>query len=167
QLRPALPAAALAAAALAAAGCGASTTTAQQRFPVEGPPKTIRVALTRFRWPLDPALASTRDETTLARALYPTPLRTDASGRVVPGLCNGWNAFDGFRAWRFRCAKALEIAAALRRVARWRPPPANWIFSAAQRIEVPAPGVLVVRLRFPWRRFPYALTVVAAAPRAM
>ncbi|TMK32637.1 MAG: hypothetical protein E6G64_06580 [Actinobacteria bacterium] len=85
----------------------------------------------------------------------------------MPGLCSGWNAFDGFRAWRFRCANALEIAAALRRVGRMRASPANWIFSAAQRIDVPAPGVLVVRLRFPWRRFPYALTVVAAAPRGV
>jgi hypothetical protein len=129
-----------------------------------GPRNEIRVALTDFRWPLDPALASTRDETTLARALYATPLRTNAAGAVVPGLCSGWSAFDGFRRWRFRCTNALEIAAELRRVARTSASPANWIFAAATRITVPTPGVLVVRLRSPWRRFPYALTTVAAAP---
>jgi hypothetical protein len=32
---------------------------------------------------------------------------------------------------------------------------------------VPAPGVVLVRLRSPWRRFPYALTTVAAAPRGV
>ena len=127
----------------------------------------IRVALSDFRWPLDPALASTRDETTLARALYSTPLRTDASERVVAGLCTAWSASDDFRAWSFRCRDALEIAAELRRVGRMRASPANWIFSAAQRVTVPSPGRLLVRLRIAWRRFPYALTAVAAAPRGV
>jgi hypothetical protein len=84
---------------------------------------------------------------------------------VVSGLCSGWSASDAFRTWRFRCAHALEIAGELRRVARLRASPANWIFTAARRVSVPSPGVLVVQLRFPWRRFPYALTTVAAAPR--
>jgi hypothetical protein len=85
----------------------------------------------------------------------------------VPGLCRDWAASEQFRAWRFRCTHALEVAAALRRVARLRASPANWIFSAADRISVPSAGVLVVHLRFPWRRFPYALTAVAAAPRSV
>jgi hypothetical protein len=134
---------------------------------VTGPRTTIRVALNDFRWPLDQALASTRDETTIARALYSTPLRTDASGRVVPGLCSGWTASTDFRTWRFRCRNALQIAAELRRVAGLRASPANWIFSSADRISVPAPGVLLVHLDVPWRRFPYALTTVAAAPRGV
>ena len=92
-------------------------------------------------------------------------MRTDAAGYVVAGLCSQWRASDGFRTWRFRCAHALEIAGELRRVTRLRTSPANWIFSKAERIAVAAPGVLVVRLQFPWRRFPYALTTVAAAPR--
>lgn len=83
----------------------------------------------------------------------------------MPGLCRGWKALDGYRTWRFECRNALGIAAELRRVARLPSSPANWIFAAAQRIAAPAAGVLVVRLRFPWLRFPYALTVVAAAPR--
>src|SRR6266511_5447099 len=93
-----------------------------------GPPRTIRVALTDFRWPLDPALATTRDETTLARALYATPLRTDAAGRVVPGLCSAWNATPDFRTWRFTCRAAPAIAAALRRVARMDGSPSQLLF---------------------------------------
>ncbi|HZC29453.1 MAG TPA: hypothetical protein VE269_06905, partial [Gaiellaceae bacterium] len=70
-----------------------------------------------LRWPLDPAFVDTRDEATVARAVYATPLETDLSGRVVPGLCAGdWRAADGFRSWTFRCAHAVEIAAELRRV---------------------------------------------------
>jgi hypothetical protein len=34
-------------------------------------------------------------------------------------------------------------------------------------ISVPAPGKLVIRLGLPWRRFPYALSAVAAAPRGV
>src|SRR5439155_17316008 len=111
---------------------------------------------------------ATRDATTLARVLYSTPLRTDASGRVVSGLCTGWTAADGFRTWRFTgCDGALAMAAELRRVAGLRASPANWIFAAAERIAVPAPGTVLVRLPFSWRRFPYALTTVAAAPRGV
>ena len=64
---------------------------------------TIRVALSGLRWPLDPASVSTRDETVVARAVYSTPLRTDAAGRLVPGLCTDWQAANGFRTWTFRC----------------------------------------------------------------
>ena len=124
------------------------------------------MALAELRWPLDPALAATRDETTIARAVYATPLRTDAGGRVAPGLCTGWSASSSFRVWRFTgCRAAPAIAAELRRVARMDASPARWIFAAARAIASPAPNTVLVRLRFPWRRFPYALTTVAAAPR--
>jgi hypothetical protein len=127
----------------------------------------VRVGLTDFRWPLDPALAEGRDETTLARALYSTPLRTDpASGAVVPGLCSGWKSSDGFRHWTFTCRSAAAIAAAVRRVARLPDAPANWIFAQADRIGADA-RTLSIGLRVPWRRFPYALTVVGAAPRTV
>jgi hypothetical protein len=139
----------------------------QQRFPVAGPPGTVRVALNDFRWPLDPALAATRDETTLARTLYSTPLRTDAAGRVVPGLCSGWRASDGFRTWRFHCAHGPQIAGELRRVARLQASPAHWMLARAERIAFVRPDVVEVRLRSAWRRFPYALTAAAAAPRGV
>jgi hypothetical protein len=132
-----------------------------------GPPRTIRVALVDFRWPLDPALVRTRDETTIARALYATPLRRDAAGRVVPGLCTGWAGSADFRTWRFTCRKAPAIAAALRRVARLEASPAQWMFSGATKIAAAGPRQLVVRLGFGWRRFPFALTAAAAAPRGV
>ena len=123
------------------------------------------MALTDFRWPLDPALARGRDETTLARALYSTPLRLDpTTGAPAPGLCSGWAGSSDFRRWRFQCRDAAAIAAALRRVAGLRAAPLQWLFAGA-RIGVPRADVVVVRLPFPWRRFPDALTSVAAAPR--
>ncbi len=126
----------------------------------------MRIALTDYRWPLDPALARGRDETTLARALYSTPLRTDpATGKVVPGLCTAWKASRGFRHWAFTCNHtAPSIAAALRRVVRLRDAPARWVFAQAERISADA-TTLNIRLRFSWRRFPYALTAIGAAPR--
>ena len=81
----------------------------------------------------------------------------------MPGLCSAWSAFADFHTWRFRCRAASAIAAAVRRVARLRAAPAHWLFSDA-RVSV-AGSTLVVRLPFSWRRFPYALTVVGAAPR--
>jgi hypothetical protein len=131
-----------------------------------GPANTVRVALSDFRWPLDPALASTRDELSLARTLYATPLRTDAAGRVVPGLCSAWKAGVDFRTWRFTCRDASAIAAGLRRVGRTPASPARWLFAGA-RVDAPAARTLVVRLPFAWRRFPYALTAAAAAPRGV
>jgi len=126
----------------------------------------VRVALADFRWPLDPALAEGRDETTLARALYATPLRTDpGTGAVVPGLCTAWKASQDFRRWTFTCRSAPSIAAALRRVARLTGAPARWLFAGALRIAAPSASSLVVQLDRPWRRFPYALTAIAAAPR--
>jgi hypothetical protein len=132
-----------------------------------GPPNVVRVALTDFRWPVDPALARTRDDTTLVRTLYSTALRVDpATGDPVAGLCRGWAGADGFRTWTFTCRKAPAIAAALRRVAHLRAAPQHWLFADA-RISAPSANRLVVRLPFAWRRFPYALTTVAAAPRSV
>jgi hypothetical protein len=124
----------------------------------------VRVALANFRWPLDPALATGRDETTLARALYATPLRTDPrSGLVSPGLCTAWHASDEFRHWTFTCKAAPSIAAALRRV-KLLDGPARWLFADA-RVSATSASTLSIRLPYPWRRFPYALTSVGAAPR--
>ena len=148
-----------------AAGCGSGAATRVVVSTAGGPPGVVRVGLSAFRWPLDPALATGRDETTLARTLYATPLRTDpATGTVVPGLCRAWSASADFRQWRFTCRAATSIAAALRRVARLRNAPAHWLFADAVRISATG-SKLVVRLSFPWRRFPYALTVVGASPR--
>ena len=131
----------------------------------KGPPDVVRVGLTDFRWPLDPALAEGRDETTLARTLYSTPLRTDpVTGAVVPGLCTAWKASAGFREWRFTCTSAPSIAAALRRLVRLTDAPAHMLFANTERIAASG-STLVVQLGYPWRRFPYALTVVGAAPR--
>jgi hypothetical protein len=153
--------------ALVAAGCDANRA-AEARPPaaVTGPPNVVRVGLTDFRWPLDPALARGRDETTLARVLYSTPLRTDpVTGAVVPGLCTAWKASPDFRRWAFTCNRsAPSIAAALRRVARLRDAPLRWLFAQAERISADG-TTLSIRLRFPWRRFPYALTAVGTAPR--
>jgi hypothetical protein len=125
----------------------------------------VRVALTDFRWPLDPALARGRDETTLARALYATPLRIDpATGAPTGGLCSGWAGSDGFRTWTFSCRNAPAIAAALRRVGRLRAAPSRWLFADAT-VSAPSANRLVVRVPFAWRRLPYAMTAVAAAPR--
>lgn len=132
-----------------------------------GPANIVRVALTDFRWPVDPALARTRDDTTLVRTLYSTALRVDpATGDPVPGLCRGWAAADGFRTWTFTCRSAPAIAAALRRVAQLPAAPLHWLFADA-RIAAPDANRLVVRLPLAWRRFPYALTTVAAAPRSV
>jgi hypothetical protein len=136
-----------------------------QKLDATGPPDVVRVAFRDFRWPLDPALAAGRDETTLARVLYATPLRVDpASGAVVPGLCTAWTASPDFRRWTFTCRSAPSIAAALRRLVRLRDAPSRWLFADA-RISAPSASALVIRLPYAWRRFPYALTVVGAAPR--
>ena len=131
-----------------------------------GPANVVRVAMTDFRWPVDPALARTRDDTTLVRTLYSTALKLDAAGDPAPGLCRGWAGADGFRTWTFTCTSAPAIAAALRRAAHVPAAPLRWLFAAA-RISTPDANRLVVRLPFAWRRFPYALTTVAAAPRSV
>src|SRR5205823_3566448 len=170
ELHRALPRAEVAAlcagVALIAAGCGAGRALQARPSAATGPPNVVRVALTSFRWPLDPALVEGRDETTLARALYSTPLRTDAvTGAVVPGLCTAWRASPGFRRWTFKCQNAPSIAAALLRVVRRPQAPDHWLFAGVLRIAAPTSSSLVVRLDEPWRRFPYALTSIAAAPR--
>jgi hypothetical protein len=151
-------------AAAVAAGCDSETAAPGRSLTITGPPGVVRVALTNFRWPLDPALAEGRDELTLARTLYSTPLRTDpVTGAVLPGLCTAWEASSDFRQWTFTCRSAPSIAAALRRVVRLDTP-ARWLFVDAQA-SAPSATSLVVRLPFAWRRFPYTLTSVAAAPR--
>jgi hypothetical protein len=133
-------------------------------LPVEGPSHTLRVAFARVSWPLEPALARTRDETTLVRMLRSTPLRVDPrTGDVTPGLCTTWHASEGGRVWRFRCSHADAIARQLRRVAHVSESPGRWMFELATKISS-AGDVVDVRLRFPWLRFPYALTIAAAAP---
>jgi hypothetical protein len=119
------------------------------------------------RWPLDPAFVDGRDETALARALLATPLRTSLDGSLRPGLCTSWRELDGGRRWRFRCRRAREIAAELRRVRGLAHSPLGWLFADAVRIEALGRRALAVRLRRPWRRFSYALTVPAAAPRGV
>jgi hypothetical protein len=97
--------------------------------------------------------------------MYSTPLRTDpATAAVAPGLCTAWTASPDFKRWSFTCRSAPSIAAALRRVARLRDAPSRWLFADAS-VSAPTATSLVVRLPFAWRRFPYALTTVAAAPR--
>jgi hypothetical protein len=135
-------------------------------LPARGPPNVVRVALADFRWPLDPALVEGRDETTLARTLYSTPLRTDpVTGAVVPGLCTAWKASADFKRWTFTCRSAPSIAAALRRVLRLGLAPARWLVVNTLHLGAPSATSMVVKLDEPWRRFPYALTAVAAAPR--
>jgi hypothetical protein len=127
----------------------------------------VRIALADARRPLDPALAAGRDQETLARALFATPLRTDAAGALRPGLCSAWGSPDRGRTWRFRCRHARTIADELRRVRALAASPAQPLLAAARSIDAPTARSLVVRLRFPWRRFPYVLTTPAAAPRAV
>jgi hypothetical protein len=124
----------------------------------------VRVALTSFHWPLDPALAEGRDEVTLARTLYSTPLTLGAAGVPLPGLCSGWSASKDFRRWGFVCRSAPSIAAALRRLAQLRDSPLHWVFADAV-VSAPSAQILRIRLPFAWRRFPYVLTSVATAPR--
>jgi hypothetical protein len=151
----------LAVLAAAVAGCGSSHSTAP--VPVRtGPPGVIRIGIADLRWPLDPALAEGRDETQLARTLYSTPLRVDAAGALRPGLCGLPRTADS-RIWDLTCRDPAAIAAELRRVASLPGAPSAWLFADAQRIEARGSDLRIV-LRHPWRRFPYALTAVAAAP---
>ncbi len=146
---------------LAAAGCGSSRPTA--RVPVRtGPPGVVRIGLADLRWPLDPALAEGRDETQLARTLYSTPLRVDARGALEPGLC-GLPRTTDYRVWDLTCRDTAAIAAELRRAASLPGAPSAWLYADATQIEARGKDLHLV-LRHPWRRFPYALTAVAAAP---
>ena len=128
----------------------------------------MRVALAQLTWPLDPAFADDRDELAVARALFATPLRTDSrSGALRAGLCRSWKRSRTAREWRFQCAHARAIAAALRRGSRLAYGPNRWVFSQIRHISIRGKDTLVVALRRPWLRFPYLLTVPAAAPRGI
>jgi hypothetical protein len=144
-------AAALAVLALAAAGCNSSSPKRMVPLPASGPANVVRVALADVLWPLEPERARTRDEIVLARMLFSTPLRTDASGALRPGLCTSWRATG--KAWRLRCSHAGAIAAQLRRAKLFQ-----------GRISAPDEHTLVL---VPLNRdpdLPYRLTQVAAAP---
>jgi hypothetical protein len=145
------------------AGCGSSSRRAPS-FTARGPAGLIRVALPGYRWPLDPASVAGHDELTLAHALFATPLTTDSrTGRLRPGLCIRWTSADGGRTWRFRCTHARALAVELERMRRLPHAPAGWLFVPIAGLERSG-STITVRLRFPWLRFPYALTVPAAAP---
>jgi hypothetical protein len=141
-------AAALVVLAATAAGCGSSSHRAVRALPASGPPDTIRVALADLLWPLEPDRAKTRDEITVARMLFSTPLRTGPRGELRPGLCSThWSG--GGTLWRFRCRHAGAIATQLRRSGL---EPGSWARKGILMIRSPEPDV------------PYRLTEVRAAP---
>ncbi len=146
-------AAALALLALLAAGCNSEQPQRHVSLPASGPAGVVRIGLAQILWPLDPTHARSRDEVTLARALFSTPLRTDPrTGALRPGLCTSWRAAG--RTWRLRCRHAGAIAAQLRRAALF----------PATHIGAPDERTLVISLRSPRPDLPYLLTQVAAAP---
>jgi hypothetical protein len=146
-------AAALLLLALLASGCDSGGETHAQPLLIRGPGGVVRIGLATILWPLDPARARTRDEITLARALFSTPLRTDPrTGDLRPGLCSSWRATGN--TWRLGCAHAGAIAAQLRR-SRLVP---------AREIRAPDGHTLVIVLARPKPELPYLLTQVAAAP---
>ena len=135
--------------ALAAAGCSSSSAPERAApLPVGGPTNVVRVALADLLWPLEPERAKTRDELVVARMLFSTPLRTDASGRLRPGLCTSWNATGTL--WRLRCSHAGAIATQLRRTGQF---PTAWARKGRElMVRSPEPDV------------PYRLTEPRAAP---
>src|SRR4051794_7727941 len=149
---------------LTVAGCGPPHPAGLPPFR-DGPPNVVRIALADLRWPLDPALAESRDEVQLARTLYSTPLRVGPHNHLLPGLCSSWRG-EGFRTWTLHCRHAKAIAAELRRVAAMPEAPSAWLFADAKRIDARG-DQLRIGLARPWRHFPYALTAVAAAPRGV
>ncbi len=139
--------------ALLLAGCASSEPQRPERLPAGGPGGVVRIGLARVLWPLDPTHAEGRDEVTLARALFATPLRTDpATGALRPGLCSAWHG-NG-RTWRLRCRHSGAIAAQLRRATLF----------PARRIWATDEHTLVISLPAPRAELPYLLTEVAAAP---
>jgi hypothetical protein len=145
-------AAALILLALGAAGCSSSQATPSRPISATGPPGVVRVALADLLWPLAPEHARTRDEVVVARMLFATPLRTDASGALRPGLCTSWRG-NG-TTWRLRCSNAGAIATQLRHVR----------LLDAKTIEAPNEHALTIALRARDPDLPYRLTEVAAAP---
>jgi len=139
--------------ALLVSGCDSGAQTHAQPLPARGPSGVVRIGLATILWPLNPARARTRDEITLARALFSTPLQTDPrTGDLRPGLCSSWRASGN--TWRLRCAHAGAIAAQLRRSKLF---PAREVRAAGGR-------TLVIALARPRPELPYLLTQVAAAP---
>ena len=107
-------AAALALLALLVAGCNSGAPQRHASLAAGGPAGVVRIGLAHLLWPLDPTHARGRDELTLARVLFSTPLRTDPeSGALRPGLCSTWSP-SGVT-WRLRCRHAGAIATQLRR----------------------------------------------------
>jgi len=150
------------------AGCHSEREAASPPVLASGPTGVIRVGLARLPWPLDPARLEGRDELTVGRALLATPLRFSPDGsRLRPGLCGRWRSDASGREWRFRCRHARAIARSLRGLRRQPDSPSRFLVADAVRIAAPTPRTLVVRLRFPWRRFPWALTSPATAPRGV
>jgi hypothetical protein len=146
-------AAALALLALLVGGCDSSAPKRHEPLSADGSSGVVRIGLAHLLWPLDPTHARGRDELTLARALFATPLRTDPeSGALRPGLCSTWSASGS--TWRLRCRHAGAIATQLRR-ARLFP---------ARGIRAPNERRLVIVLPGPRAELPYLLTQVAAAP---
>jgi hypothetical protein len=142
------------AAAVLAPACGSTVKTSAPRLPAEGPPGVVRIALARVLWPLDPAHARGRDELTLARALFATPLHTDsATGDLRPGLCSSWRSLAAGRRWRFRCSHAGAIAQELRRAHLF---PSARIAADSRTLSISLPQAAP--------NAPYVLTEVAAAP---
>jgi hypothetical protein len=139
--------------ALLASGCDSGGETHSQPLPVRGPAGVVRIGLAKVLWPLDPTRARTRDEITLARVLFSTPLRTDPrTGDLRPGLCTSWRATGS--TWRLRCAHAGAIAAQLRRAKLF----------PAREIRAPDGHTLEIALARPRLELPYLLTQVASAP---
>jgi hypothetical protein len=79
--------------------------------------------------------------------LFSTPLRTDASGALRPGLCTSWRASGTL--WRLRCSHAGAIATQLRRTGL---EPGAWARKGMLMMRSPDPDV------------PYRLTEPRAAP---
>jgi hypothetical protein len=139
--------------ALLVSGCDSGDKTHSRPLPVRGPAGVVRIGLSRILWPLDPTRARTRDEITLARALFSTPLRSDPrTGDLRPGLCTSWRRIGS--TWRLRCAHAGSIAAQLRRAELF----------PARAIRAPDGNTLVIALSRPRPELPYVLTQVSAAP---
>lgn len=103
----------------------------------------MRIALADLLWPLDPARARTRDEITVARAVFATPVRPGGHA----GLCSTW-AHEGHE-WHFRCQHAVAIAQEVKGAHLF--PPAK-VVAKKDFLSISDP------------RAPAILTEVAAAP---